>query len=218
MKRGALSWLLSCAVWASVAACASDDARLETDESSAEADCACRLETQVDNLALCVSPTTAFAPAHVFSSSWSASDGRAVCEPWRDPQPVPSAPWSKLRVSSRCTGEGALCITVRAGRVASPSANDCVLVERCVPFTYATANGVLELPPLAAWVAESSACALRNEQVGSYYEFRLRSEQLGCGSEAERVTRVAVCPARCRSEPRGEGCEVCGSEQVMTWF
>lgn len=206
--------LLACAL----PACGDADAALDTNEDPVRDDCACRLAAQIDNLALCVSPSTAFAPPHVYSSSRSDASAPPTCEAWRAPQPVPSTAWSALRISAPCAGQGKLCITLRAGRVRSPSADDCVLVERCLDFAYENVGHVVELPALAAWVAESSECALRNEQIGSYYEFRLDSDQLGCATEAERVTRVAVCPARCESNPQGEGCDVCGRPQIMTWF
>jgi len=200
-----------------VAACG-DDPALRTGEDPASDDCPCRLETQLDNLALCVSPSTAFAPTHVFSSSWSEGDRGPMCEPWRAMQPVPSKPWSGVRISSRCAGGGQLCVTARSGRVSEADESDCILTRRCVTFAYTTPGQVVELAPLGAWVAESSECSLRHEQLGGYLEFAVTSNELGCGAEADRITRVAVCPPRCQAEPDGEGCEVCGGPEIMTWF
>lgn len=199
--------------------CSDDDAALETERDPAsEATCPCRLATQIDNLSLCVSPTTAFAPTHVYSTSWDSTTNTPSCEPWRDPQPAPTAPWSKVKVSSKCTGTGQLCVTVRAGSSKSVSTEDCTLATRCSAIAYPTPDQILELAPLAGWSAESSACALRHEQLGAYLEVSVNSEQLGCGQGVERTTRIAVCPARCQEDPLGPGCDVCGEGSVMTTF
>lgn len=212
--------VLCCAlVLLALAGCGDDDS-IETSEGAARADCPCRLATQIDNLAVCIAPSSAFGPAHVYSTSLRESDRRPVCEPFASPQPVPAAAWSKLRVSAPCVGEGQLCVTVRAGRLDATSADDCVLAQRCSSVAYASPNQVAEVAPLAGWLAESSACAVRYEQLGGYIELTLDSQSLGCGmgSGTQRVTRVAVCPPRCEREPQAAGCEVCGGPQAMVWF
>lgn len=194
-----------------------DDEPVQQTEDPAEAECPCRLDAEIDNLALCVSPTTAFAPTHVYSTFWNPLAQRAECEPWRDPQPIPASPWSAVRVSSACQGSGQLCVTVKAGAANNFSVDDCVLTTRCVPFDYMTPADVVELAPLGAWVAESSACAERHEQLGAYLEFSFDSEQLGCGM-GDRVTRLAVCPARCEGDRTRPGCEMCGVPRIVTSF
>jgi hypothetical protein len=180
--------------------------------------CACRLDTQIDNLGVCVSPTTAFAPSHVFSSFLPDGATAPACDAWRDPQPLPSLAWSKVRVSAPCTGSGQLCITVRGGDSRTPLETDCTLATRCTNIDYAAAGAVLEQPALASWVAESSACAARYEQLGGYLEFRLTSDTLGCGDQTADVRRLPLCPARCQAEPSGDGCDVCGPAQIIASF
>jgi hypothetical protein len=197
-------------------ACA-DQAPLDRSADPSRSPCACPLDAELSNLALCVSPSTAFAPAHVFSSH--RTDGGAVaCEPWRAPQPLPAQPWSSARISSPCAGAGMLCVRVRSGDVRAAQPSDCTLTERCVSFDYPVPNLIREVAPVGAWVAESDACAQRYEQQGGYIEFRVDSAQLGCGEGAERITRVAVCPTRCQADARMPGCEACGGPEVTTRF
>lgn len=194
----------------------SDDPRLDTARDPAEATCACPLDVQLDNLGICASPATAFAPAHVFSSH-RVDGGVSMCEPWRDPQPVPSRPWSAVRISAPCAGDGRLCVTLRAGRAESPTSDDCTLTERCVSFEYTDAGVVADLSPLGAWAAQTGACTQRYDQEGGYLEFRSDSAELGCGTSTS-MRRVAVCPARCQDAPTGQGCDVCGGPAIMTRF
>jgi len=201
-----------------VAGCG-DEGPLETEGSSSMTpDCACRLATQFDNLALCVSPSTAFAPSHVYSSSWDATAKVPACEPWRDPQPVPVAAWTGVKVSSACQGSAELCVSIRAGNAKQLSADDCTLATRCSSIAYTTPNQIVDVAPLTGWTAESSGCALRHEQVGAYLEFTVQSETLGCGMGAAQTTRVSVCPARCQANPAGSGCDVCGNGAIPVNF
>ncbi len=195
--------------------CGDDSTR--TVEDPARAVCQCRLDTQIANLALCVSPTTSFAPTHVYSTFWNDVGGKAECEPWRSPQPVPAMPWSKVQISSRCQGSGQVCVTVKAGMASSRSAEDCVLTTRCSAFDYTTPDQPLELAPLGAWVAESSECASRYEQLGGYFELTAPSQQLGCGNPDE-ITYVPICPTFCNTDPNAAGCEVCGGPGIMPSF
>ena len=219
MGRRIAGTLLCLAV--SIGACGSDStsSSTATDVSHVMAvgpGCECRLGTQFQNLALCVSPTTSFAASHVYSTSWDDVQGKAVCEPWRDPQPAPAAPWSKLQVSSACAGSGRLCVTVRAGDIAHVSPDDCTLGSDCSDIDYPIPNQQLELAPLAGWVAQSSDCALRREQLGAYLELTLSSAKLGCGMGLDQIERIPVCPTRCQDDPKGVGCEICGNGKTLT--
>jgi hypothetical protein len=190
-----------------------DDSGLRTEDNPSSADdCPCRLATQFENLALCVLPTTAFGPTRVYSSSWDATSNKPICEPATvGPQPTPTAPWTAVKVSSACQGTAELCVSVRAGDVKSLSAEDCTLATRCTSIDYSTPNQIVDVLPLAGWMAESSGCALRHEQLGAYLEFTVQSETLGCGMGVESTTRVAVCPSRCQANPTAAGCETCGN-------
>ncbi|MEY4514351.1 MAG: hypothetical protein RLZZ450_6473 [Pseudomonadota bacterium] len=200
------------------AACGDEGGLASEDNPSSAPDCPCRLATQFDNLALCVSPSTAFAPSHVFSSSWDTTTKTFSCEPWRDPQPAPAAPWTSVKVSSACQGTAEVCVSIRAGDVKALSSADCTLATRCSSVAYTTQNQVLDVLPLAGWTAESSACAVRHEQLGAYMEFTVQSTTLGCGMGTDTTTRVGVCPARCQTNPMGAGCEVCGKGAVPINF
>ncbi len=193
------------------------DDSLQTAGNSAKAGCECRLDTVIQNLALCASPTTAFAATHVYSTFWNSVEQKPDCEPWRDPQPVPAMPWSNVSISSRCQGSGQICITMKAGNVKSPSADDCVLTSRCTSFDYTTPGQSMDVAPLGAWVAESSECASRYEQVGGYLELTAPSDTLGCGDPNE-VTRQAICPVSCSSDPTADSCSICGGPTLMPSF
>ncbi|MDB4974513.1 MAG: hypothetical protein JWN48_2854 [Myxococcaceae bacterium] len=211
-----VSSLLSCLALATVGSACGDDAPVQRQVDNArDPTCPCRLATQFENLGLCVSPSTAFAPSHVFSSSWDATLAKPVCEPYRDPQPTPSKPWSGVKVSSSCAGTGQLCISVRAGSATNLSSDDCTLAMVCSDIDYTTPGQIAALAPLAGWSAQSSACALRQEQTGAYLELSLRSDQLGCGMGLEQVTRISVCPGRCQDNPAGPGCDVCQSGALL---
>jgi hypothetical protein len=226
MNSRASGWLFALinlsALGASLGACGADTSTTTSTNPIMEASCECRLATQLDNLALCVSPSTTFAPSHVYSTSLDATSNKPVCEPWRDPQPAPANPWTKLRISSACAGTGTLCVTVRAGSVNNLSPEDCTLATRCADIAYTTPGQNLELAPYAGWTAESSACAERQQQLGAYLEFSVKSDTLGCaaGSDAGagQISRIAVCPSRCQDDPKGAGCDVCGSGQTLTTF
>ncbi|MDB4990951.1 MAG: hypothetical protein JWN04_6129 [Myxococcaceae bacterium] len=218
MKPSAPS-LLSCLAAALLglagSACGDDAVKTNVDHAT-EATCPCRLATNFANLALCVSPSTAFAPAHVYSTSWDATKKKASCEPYSDPQPAPTAPWTSVQVSSACQGTGQLCIAIRAGSASSVSSEDCTLAMRCSDIAYSTPNQIADVAPLAGWTAQSSACAQRQEQLGAYLELTLVSDQLGCGMGLEQVQRIPVCPAHCRDDASGLGCDVCAKMDAAT--
>lgn len=179
-------------------------------------ECACRLEVNFENLAVCASPTTPNAPSHVYSSAWDTAVKQPACEPWADPQPVPSKDWSRyVDVRSVCAGEGRLCIVLKAGDAKAVSADDCELTRHCADISYPAADVTTSLGPLPSWVG-SMACAARYEQLGGYLELNVASAQLGCG--ANETLRLAICPSRCSDNPLGQGCETCGSGPVTSTF
>ena len=189
-----------------------DDDELETGEEPASVECPCALDVSLENLALCISPTTAFGPAHVYSSHWDAAASAPACEPARAPQPTPALPWSSLKVSSQCAGTGQFCVAVRAGE---PGSEDCQLARVCSAVDYLGGQQIVDLAALPSWVAESSACAQRYENEGGYLEFEIESAQLGCdrGDGSKKV--VPLCPVRCQTDPSGANCETCGNGPVL---
>lgn len=190
-----------------------DDDDFATGEQPASVECPCALDVSLENLALCISPTTAFGPAHVYSSHWDRAASAPACEPARNPQPVPAMPWSGLKVSSMCAGTGQFCVTVWAG--APGGAEDCQLARVCSPVDYLGGQQIVDLAALSPWVAESSACAQRYESEGGYLEFEVDSEQLGCDRGDGSKKLVPLCPVRCQADPSGEGCSTCGNGPVL---
>jgi hypothetical protein len=198
-------------------ACADDGKGLTTGEDPVMVgDCPCRLEVKFENLAICASPTTPSAPAHVFSSSWDVASKRPVCDAWAEPQPVPDEPWSRtIEVKSACTGSAQLCLVLKAGDAKALSAEDCELTRRCGDLNYGVAEATQLVGSLPGWVG-TTACAARYEQLGGYLEFTVASSQLGCGTG--EVERLQICPSRCNDNPLGAGCDTCGDGAVVTTF
>ncbi|HEX5657831.1 MAG TPA: hypothetical protein VFX59_11580 [Polyangiales bacterium] len=197
--------------------CADDGNGLRTaDDPVMVGECPCRLEVKFENLAICASPTTPSAPAHVFSSSWDLTAKHPVCGAWAEPQPVPSDPWSRsIDIKSACTGAAQFCLVLKAGDAKALSADDCELTRRCNDIDYPVANATQMLGALPGWVG-TTACAARYEQLGGYLELNVASTQLGCGTGA--VERIQICPSRCNDNPLGAGCDICGDGSVLTTF
>jgi hypothetical protein len=199
-------------------ACGDDKAvTIETNPVQVET-CPCRLTTAFDNLAVCVSATGAFGPAQVYSSYVRPGASGPECGVRQQTPTAPILPWTSLTVRSACTGTGQFCVTIRGGDYNNPSVADCTLATRCSSIAYGTPNIDAQLEPLASWVAESNDCATRYEQMGGYLEFVVESDQLGCNMGEAQQKRVPLCPVRCRDNPMGEGCDVCGAPQVSTTF
>lgn len=190
-----------------------DDDGFSRREEPASVECPCALDVSLENLALCMSPTTAFGPAHVYSSHLDPASGAPVCEPARNPQPQPAMPWSALRASSQCAGTGQFCVTVWAGEVGG--ADDCELTRVCSAVAAPGGQQVVDLAALPSWTAASSACAQRYEQEGGYLEFSVDSEQLGCEREDGSKRVVPLCPSRCQTDPSGPNCDSCGNGPIL---
>lgn len=179
--------------------------------------CECQLDWQIENLAVCVSPHTMFTDTLLFSSSFA--DGAPVCDAARSfPQPVPKMPWSTQRISSMCTGSGTLVLRVRQGKAEEAKSSDCIIAEQSVSFDYSEADQPLKLPDTNAWSAQDQACARAYEEAGGYLEFRVESQQLGCGKNGVSVKYVNQCPVGCDLDPDQPKCEPCGKESLTNSF
>jgi hypothetical protein len=186
----------------------SEDGKTKT-QSASVASCDCAIDWAIDNTALCVAPHTSYSPPVIFSSYLDEA-GTLVCDKTlRFPQPVPSAAWSAQTISSRCAGKGTLTLRIRPGKAKDASAADCILTEQSVAFDYSQANKQLALPDVAGWSAKDEACSRAFEQEGGYFEFRVESDQLGCGEADEKVNYVDICLATCQEDPTRAGCEAC---------
>lgn len=176
--------------------------------------CRCPLDWQVDNMAVCVSPHTAFTQTLLFSSHVDSA-GEIACDSARPfPQPVPEEAWSSQRIASPCAGHGTLSIKVRQGDAKEPSDDDCVIAEHTLDFDYAKAGAPQELAPVGAWSAQDQTCARAYEEEGGYLEFRIESEQIGCDRSGSTVKYVAICPVGCDITPDQPKCKVCGGQQL----
>jgi hypothetical protein len=193
--------------------CSDHGASTKMQDDSA-ATCACPLDWQIDNLAVCVSAHTAFTSTLVYSSY--LTDEKITCDTAKGfPQPAPARTWSGQRISSPCIGGGTLRLRVRQGHSESASENDCVLAEQAIDFDYPVAEATLELAALSGWSVQDQDCARAYEEQGGYLEFIIESEQLGCGSEEAKVRYVDICPLRCDTDPNGSDCDKCGSGSLV---
>jgi hypothetical protein len=177
--------------------------------------CACPLSIEVDNLAICAAQSTMTAPPRVYSTAQTT--GEATCEDddGRFPHRVPAAPWTKLHISSPCTGNGKMCFSLRHGTAESPKDSDCVLAERCVDFDYqATDGSTVELPMMPGWTVTDQTCAFLYEREGGYIEFHAEDAEVGCASGLEGSLRTQTCPVHCAEQPDAAGCSACSDEPL----
>ena len=195
-------------------AVACDDQKAVT-QSQDPSTCSCPLSIQVDNLAICAAQSTLTAPPRVYSSAQTA--GQATCEDddGKFPHRVPTAPWSKVRISSPCNGKGKMCFSLRHGTADQPKESDCVLAQECVEFDYETSDGgTFEIPEMPGWTVTDQACAFKYEREGGYIEFHAEEAEVGCNSGLEGSLRTQTCPVHCAQQPDGPGCDACSNEPI----
>ncbi|HEX6243436.1 MAG TPA: hypothetical protein VFZ61_21130, partial [Polyangiales bacterium] len=160
---------------------------------------------------------TAFTDTLLYSSA--LEDGEPVCDVGRSfPQPVPRDAWSAQRISSPCAGQGTLVLRVRQGEADEPQSDDCIIAEQRLEFDYAEKGETLTLPSLAAWSAQDQACARAYEEQGGYLEFRVESDEVGCGKDGVSARYVNQCPVKCDTDPDAPGCEDCGQPTITNSF
>ncbi len=133
------------------------------------------------------------------------------------PQPVPSEPWSRQRITSACTGDVRLCVSLKHGDAENPTDSDCEIMEYCFDAAYESAGKTLELPDLPGWSATDADCSNKFFEKG-YVEFRGDGE-LGCNN-VPRINRVQICPAKCATEAEKDSkeCKKCGTARLRSSF
>jgi hypothetical protein len=167
---------------------------------------------QLSNLAPCIFRGMA---TYLYSSTLT-SDGKINCgSNVPEPPPVPAGDWSSSTLNVDCAGQFELCFTIKAGDAANPRADDCVIMQQCVPVWYPEEGVDQALPPLAAWSSANSACARQFDTVGGYGEMTVLGESIECEAVDDGAGnpyvfhRTDYCPPSCQNTPDTPECRDC---------
>jgi hypothetical protein len=167
---------------------------------------------QLSNLAPCIYRGSA---TYLYSSTLT-SDGKINCGAnVPEPPPVPAEDWSTSILNVDCAGQFELCYTIKAGDAANPRADDCVIMQQCMPVWYPEEGVDQALPALAAWSSPNAACARTFDTVGGYGEMTVLGESIECeavddGSGNPYVFhRTDYCPPSCQNTPNTPECRDC---------
>jgi hypothetical protein len=171
---------------------------------------------KLENLVPCIAQD-ASKRFYVYSSHPGEETGYVCNGLTTTPPPVPTEDWTTSSLKIDCGGRFKLCYTIKAGDVAKPQANDCVLVHSCVDIWYARAGSEQKLPNLPGWSAADQVCAQRFVESGGYGEMTV----LGLSSECEPVDdgegapfvfkRASYCPPSCADSPNRDECNHCSA-------
>ncbi len=213
MRKLPISVLRCVALLGLLSACdSSDKTDLDVDPSRV----ACELDWKVASVVPCVAaPMLDGTPPLIYSSHIGAK-GIPECDPYIGfPQPVPADPWSEQSLIAEAAGDVRLCIAMKHGQADAPSASDCALFEYCFDATYDAVGEKQALPALPGWAASDEACSRSYYADGGYIELRASSDVLGCGTDAEQVERIQMCPLDCDLET-GDTREKCKNCRPQT--
>jgi len=123
--------------------------------------------------------------------------------------------WSTSTLNVDCAGQFTLCFTIKAGDVANPSADDCVVMETCHDVFYEEARVDQVLADLPSWRSLDNACAEAFDMRGGYGEMSVLGESVECdeiddGSGGRYVFhRTNYCAPSCQMTPTAPGCSEC---------
>jgi hypothetical protein len=170
----------------------------------------------LDNLVPCIFQD-ADQKYYMYSSREDGSAGY-VCDPVSStPPPAPAQNWTSSTLTVDCGGHFDLCYTIKAGKVDSPKANDCVVMKACVSTFYPEAGKPQTLPNLPGWTATDTTCAQRFVERGGYGEMSVEGRSLACDDvddgEGKPLVfqRASYCPATCGENPDSEDCRSCSA-------
>jgi hypothetical protein len=96
------------------------------------------------------------------------------------PPPVPVTAWSEATLNVGCAGQFTLCFQIKAGDVAHPGADDCVVTRQCVDVWYDTPGSDMALPALTPWTSTDVACSKRFIDSGGYGETTVLGRTVEC--------------------------------------
>ncbi len=162
----------------------------------------------IANLVPCISQGSA--GTFLYSSFPTAEDPVGCGSNPASPPALPAGNWSKSTLNVDCTGQFKLCYSIKAGDVAAPKADDCVVMRVCVDIWYENAGVDQALPDLPAWTSNDAACSAQFTEQAGYGEMTV----IGHSSECDEVDDGMGAPyvffrtAYCKP---GEMCETGGS-------
>jgi hypothetical protein len=168
----------------------------------------------IDNIAPCIF-TASSGNTYLYSSRLAANGSLDCGSDVPEPPPTPEGNWSDNTLNVDCGGAFELCFTIKAGDVADPRADDCVIMQHCVDVWYPEADQTQALPPIAAWSSPNTACAREFEQRGGYGEMSVLGESVACdviddGEGTPYVFhRTNYCPPSCQDTPNTPECREC---------
>jgi len=151
-------------------------------------------------------------------SSWLDSTGQIRCGGPFGPNeapPAPEADWSQSSLKVDCAGQFTLCFTIKAGDVANPKPNDCVITEQCLDVWYEEANVEQTLPVFRGWTSSNTQCAQRFDLEGGYGEMSVKGLSIECDDVDDGMGnpyvfhRTNYCPPSCLQTPNTPECVQC---------
>lgn len=131
------------------------------------------------------------------------------------PPPLPVDNWSEATLNVGCAGKFTLCFQIKAGDVATPSVDDCVVTRQCVDVWYDTPGSDMALPALTPWISTDLACNQRFIDTGGYGETTVLGKSVECelvddgAGQPFVFFRTNYCPVSCNDNPSAPGCAGC---------
>jgi hypothetical protein len=140
------------------------------------------------------------------------------CEPVSmTPPPAPAADWASSTLNVDCAGQYKLCYTMKAGRVADPKSDDCVLMQQCIDVWYGDESQDVKLPNLRGWTAKDLGCAREFIEQGGYGEMSVQGKSADCEAvddgkgKAYVFKRTSYCLPSCAMTPNLPECMGCAT-------
>ena len=150
---------------------------------------------------------------NMVTSAYASTPGNPVTCAFDTSTGAPSVPaaWSTDTLTVDCSGEYALCLTLKAGDPHNPQPTDCILGQSCTAAAhYGPARTALSFPPLPGWSSTPAdgGCATQFVNSGGYGEMSVAGQTDECEAVGRVFQTVSYCPPSC-SAPNPPS--VCGS-------
>ncbi len=167
---------------------------------------------QVDNLSPCfvsLSPGDGGNPILSGVVSTSVSGGASMCP--TNTMMLPTVPWSTDTLTTDCPGHYRLCVTLKAGKAATPLDNDCTIAQSCAEDDYKMASVAQKWKDLPPWMTASAdlPCAQQFRDGGGYAQLTATGTATNCGPITKTMALIAFCPLSCNTDPNSAACMNC---------
>jgi hypothetical protein len=169
----------------------------------------------LNNLVPCVYQTAQ--QVYLYSSHPDATKGFECSPVSMSPPPMPTADWNSSTLSGDCAGQFKLCYTMKAGLVASPKPDDCVVMSSCVDIWYAQPGQEQALQNLPGWSSSDAACAKKFIELGGYGEMSVLGKSVECDAVDDGhgrpyvFKRTSYCLPTCSMTPERPECMGCST-------